>query len=45
MNRWRTVAYTLAMACCAGEAGSQELNGTRKNIKETGAITLGYRES
>src|ERR1700676_4073482 len=45
MKRWRTIAYTFAIACCAGQAGSQELTGTLKNIKETGAITLGYRES
>jgi glutamate/aspartate transport system substrate-binding protein len=45
MRQWRTVAYTLAIACCAGQADSQELTGTLKNIKETGAITLGYRES
>ena len=45
MKQWRTIAYTLAIACCAGQAGSQELTGTLKNIKETGAITLGYRES
>src|SRR6195952_5546472 len=45
MKQWRTVAYTLAIACCAGQADSQELTGTLKNIKETGAITLGYRDS
>ena len=45
MKPWRTTAYTLAIACCAGQASSQELTGTLKNIKETGAITLGYRES
>ena len=45
MSQWRTVAFALAIACCAGPAGSEELTGTLKNIKETGAITLGYRES
>src|SRR5260221_14717410 len=45
MKQWRTIAYTFAIACCAGQAGAQELTGTLKNIKETGAITLGYRES
>jgi glutamate/aspartate transport system substrate-binding protein len=39
------MAYTLAMACSAVQAGAQELTGTLKNIKETGTITLGYRES
>ena len=28
-----------------GQAGAQELTGTLKNIKETGAITLGHRDS
>ncbi|MEO8321153.1 MAG: transporter substrate-binding domain-containing protein, partial [Bradyrhizobium sp.] len=42
---WRTIAYTFAIGCWAGQAGAQELTGTLKNIKETGAITLGYRES
>jgi glutamate/aspartate transport system substrate-binding protein len=45
MRQWRTIACTLAIACCAGQARSEELTGTLKNIKETGAITLGYRES
>jgi glutamate/aspartate transport system substrate-binding protein len=29
----------------AGTANAEELNGTLKNIKESGAITLGYRDS
>ena len=45
MKQWRTIGFTLAIACCAGQASGQELTGTLKNIKETGAITLGYRES
>src|SRR3954470_15265765 len=45
MTSWRTIAYTIAITCCAGQVGAQELTGTLKNIKETGAITLGYRES
>jgi glutamate/aspartate transport system substrate-binding protein len=45
MKQWRAIAYTLAIAGCAGQASGQELTGTLKNIKETGAITLGYRES
>ncbi len=45
MMPWRTIAYTFAIGCWAGQAGAQELTGTLKNIKETGAITLGYRES
>src|SRR4249919_2305486 len=45
MTQWRKVGFTLAIACCAAKATGQELTGTLKNIKETGAITLGYRES
>jgi glutamate/aspartate transport system substrate-binding protein len=45
MKQWRTIAYTLAIAGCAGQASGQELTGTLKNIKETGAITLGFRDS
>src|SRR5712664_3933082 len=45
MGQWRTIAYSLAIACCAGQADSQDLTGTLKNIKDTGAITLAYRES
>jgi glutamate/aspartate transport system substrate-binding protein len=45
MKQRRMMAYALATACCAAQAGAQELTGTLKNIKETGAITLGYRES
>jgi glutamate/aspartate transport system substrate-binding protein len=45
MRQWRMIACTLAIAGCAGPAGAQELTGTLKNIKETGAVTLGYRES
>ena len=35
----------LAAAFCAGQANAEELTGTLKNIKETGAITLGFRDS
>src|SRR5271169_1541633 len=45
MKNLRMMAYALVMACCVGQAGAQELTGTLKNIKETGAITLGFRES
>jgi glutamate/aspartate transport system substrate-binding protein len=45
MKPWRAIGFTLAIACYAGQASGQELTGTLKNIKETGAITLGYRES
>ena len=45
MKQLSTIACTLAIACCAAQASAQELTGTLKNIKEAGAITLGYRES
>jgi glutamate/aspartate transport system substrate-binding protein len=34
-----------AAVLIAGQAGSQELTGTLKKIKETGAITIGHRDS
>src|SRR6184192_4445080 len=39
------IGCLLAAAFCAGQASAQELTGTLKNIKETGAITLGHRDS
>jgi glutamate/aspartate transport system substrate-binding protein len=45
MKHLRLVGLALAAACCAGQAHAQELTGTLKNIKETGAITLGFRDS
>src|SRR3954467_13004690 len=39
------MSFALAAALCAGQAGAQELTGTLKKIKETGAITIGYRDS
>lgn len=35
----------MAGALAAGQASAQELTGTLKKIKETGTITIGYRES
>src|ERR1051326_7799334 len=45
MKRSLITALALAAALGVGQAGAQELTGTLKNIKETGAITIGYRES
>ena len=45
MKRNVMIGYTLAAALCAGPAMAQELTGTLKNIKQTGAITLGHRDS
>ncbi len=42
--RFLTLAL-VAVACVAAPARSDELTGTLKKIKETGIITLGYRES
>jgi glutamate/aspartate transport system substrate-binding protein len=39
------IGYALAAAFCAGQAAAEELTGTLKSIKETGAITLGFRDS
>src|SRR5437764_3611332 len=43
----RSCIAGLALASMFGmsAAGAQELTGTLKNIKETGAITIGYRDS
>jgi glutamate/aspartate transport system substrate-binding protein len=45
MKHLRLAGLALAAACCAAQAHAQELTGTLKNIKETGAITLGFRDS
>src|ERR1700680_1329278 len=45
MKHPRIIGLALAAAFCGGPANAEELTGTLKNIKESGAITLGYRES
>jgi glutamate/aspartate transport system substrate-binding protein len=45
MKRTSMIGYALAAALCASPAMAQELTGTLKNIKETGAITIGFRDS
>src|SRR6202140_3222434 len=45
MKHLRMIGLALAAAFCAGQANREELTGTLKNIKETGAITLGHRVS
>jgi len=45
MKRMHMIGLALAAALGASQAGAQELTGTLKNIKETGAITLGFRDS
>src|SRR3984893_9559722 len=45
MKHTHMIGFALAAALCAGPAMAQELTGTLKNIKDTGAITLGFRDS
>src|SRR5713226_3568101 len=45
MKRLRMIGLAFAAAVCAGQANAEELTGTLKKIKETGAITIGYRDS
>jgi glutamate/aspartate transport system substrate-binding protein len=45
MKHLRIFGLALAAVLCGGQASAQELTGTLKNIKETGAITLGFRDS
>src|SRR6266481_3891614 len=45
MKHLRMIGLALAAAFCGCQANAEELTGTLKNIKETGAITLGFRDS
>src|SRR4029079_991087 len=45
MHRKMLLSILVATCFGAGPALAQELTGTLKKIKETGAITLGHRES
>src|SRR5246127_2553626 len=45
MKQLKMWGFALAAALGAGQAQAEELTGTLKNIKDTGAITLGYRDS
>ncbi|MGY4182273.1 glutamate/aspartate transport system substrate-binding protein [Bradyrhizobium sp. USDA 4518] len=45
MTRNYLIGFALAAALGASQAQAQEPTGTLKNIKDTGAITLGYRDS
>jgi glutamate/aspartate transport system substrate-binding protein len=45
MKQLRVMGLALTAAFCASQANAEELTGTLKNIKETGAITIGYRDS
>src|SRR5713226_10309509 len=45
MKRLHVIGLALAASFCAGQANAEELTGTLKKIKETGAITIGFRDS
>ena len=45
MRHLKFMGLALAAALGAGGAQAEELTGTLKNIKETGAITIGFRDS
>jgi glutamate/aspartate transport system substrate-binding protein len=45
MKCLRFIGLALAASFCAGTANAEELTGTLKKIKETGAITIGFRDS
>ena len=45
MKRMHVIGLALAASFCAGQASAEDLTGTLKNIKDTGAITLGFRDS
>src|SRR5262245_45402660 len=45
MNASYKTCFALVAAAFALTANAQELSGTLKKIKDTGAITIGHRES
>jgi glutamate/aspartate transport system substrate-binding protein len=45
MRHFPIIGLALAAALAGSPANADELTGTLKNIKETGAITLGFRDS
>jgi len=45
MKRLRLMGLALAAALCAAQANAEEPAGTLRKIKETGVITIGYRDS
>ena len=45
MKQLQILGLALAASIGVSQAHAEELTGTLKNIKETGAITLGYRDS
>jgi glutamate/aspartate transport system substrate-binding protein len=45
MKRLPVIGLALAATLFAGQANADELTGTLKKVKETGTITIGYRDS
>ena len=45
MNHAKIAVFVLAAGFIAAPAAAEELTGTLKNIKDTGTITLGYRDT
>jgi glutamate/aspartate transport system substrate-binding protein len=45
MKRLPMLGFAFAAALCAAGAQTEELTGTLKKVAETGAITLGYRDT
>jgi glutamate/aspartate transport system substrate-binding protein len=45
VKHFRNFGLVLAASLVASQASAEELTGTLKNIKDTGAITLGFRDS
>ena len=45
MKQFRILGLAFATALCAGQVQAEDLTGTLKAVKETGAITIGYRET
>ncbi|MGY3453502.1 amino acid ABC transporter substrate-binding protein [Bradyrhizobium sp. USDA 4353] len=45
MNKARLVAYALVATVLVAPAVAEELTGTLQKVKETGTITIGYRET
>ena len=45
MKCLRILGFALTAVICAGHADAEELSGTLRKIKETGAINIGYRNS
>ncbi len=45
MKRLHMIGLALAAVVLSGEAGAEELTGTLKKVKETGVLTIGYRDS